>query len=164
MFPSSRKYDPGCSSRIPDLDFLPVPDPGIEKTPGPGSGTLEDYDKGGGALSLSGDEGGGSEGSHSEPNTDKHGLLPAYSLYGAELSRRVHISENISMWRVYILRDNLFNKKSRLIDRGEERSFAKLAFFKFNYPLKGLSHEIWLLVTCMVCSRPKEGTGPFLNF
>ncbi len=30
LFPSSRKYDPGCSSRIPDpdADFLPIPDPG----------------------------------------------------------------------------------------------------------------------------------------
>ncbi len=27
-FLSSRKYDPGCSSRIPDPDFLPIPDPG----------------------------------------------------------------------------------------------------------------------------------------
>jgi len=29
-FLSSRKYDPGCSSRIPDpdADFLPIPDPG----------------------------------------------------------------------------------------------------------------------------------------
>jgi hypothetical protein len=28
-FPNSRKYDPGCSSRIPypDADFLPIPDP-----------------------------------------------------------------------------------------------------------------------------------------
>jgi len=24
MFPSSRKYDPGCSSRIPDPDFFPI--------------------------------------------------------------------------------------------------------------------------------------------
>jgi hypothetical protein len=34
-FPSSRKYDPGCSSRIripnPDLDFLLIPDPGVKK-------------------------------------------------------------------------------------------------------------------------------------
>jgi hypothetical protein len=30
LFLSSRKYDPGCSSRIPDpdADFLPIPDPG----------------------------------------------------------------------------------------------------------------------------------------
>jgi hypothetical protein len=30
-FLSSRKYDPGCSSRIPDPDhdFLPIPDPGF---------------------------------------------------------------------------------------------------------------------------------------
>jgi len=38
---SSRKYDPGCSSRIPDpdADFLPIPDPGSrgQKTPDPGS-------------------------------------------------------------------------------------------------------------------------------
>jgi hypothetical protein len=27
-FLSSRKYDPGCSFRIPDADFLPIPDPG----------------------------------------------------------------------------------------------------------------------------------------
>jgi hypothetical protein len=27
LFQKSRKYDPGCSSRIPDLDFLPIPDP-----------------------------------------------------------------------------------------------------------------------------------------
>ncbi len=29
-FLSSKKYDPGCSSRIPDpdADFLPIPDPG----------------------------------------------------------------------------------------------------------------------------------------
>jgi hypothetical protein len=101
---------------IPDFDFLPVPDPGIEKTPGPGSGTLDDYDKGGGHCRCQVTKGGGSEGSHSEPNAYKHGLLPAYSLYGAELSRRVHLSENMSMWRVYTLRDNLFNKKSQLID------------------------------------------------
>ncbi len=30
LFLSSKKYDPGCSSRIPDpdSDFLPIPDPG----------------------------------------------------------------------------------------------------------------------------------------
>jgi hypothetical protein len=41
-FLSSRKYDPGCSSRIPDpdADFLPIPDPGVKKTPDPGSATL----------------------------------------------------------------------------------------------------------------------------
>ncbi len=56
-FPSSRKYDPGCSSRIrilsfypgnmirvvhpdPDPDFLPIPDPGARiGVPGPGSGS-----------------------------------------------------------------------------------------------------------------------------
>ncbi len=35
----SRKYDPGCSSRIPDpgADFLPIPDPGsrVKKAPDP---------------------------------------------------------------------------------------------------------------------------------
>ncbi len=38
---SSRKYDPGCSSRIPDpgADFLPIPDPGVKKAPDPGSGS-----------------------------------------------------------------------------------------------------------------------------
>jgi len=37
-FLSSRKYDPGCSSRIPDpdADFLPIPDPGVKKAPDPG--------------------------------------------------------------------------------------------------------------------------------
>ncbi len=42
---SSRKYDPGCSSRIPnpDADFLLIPhlgwipDPGVKKAPDPGS-------------------------------------------------------------------------------------------------------------------------------
>ncbi len=37
----SKKYDPGCSSRIPDpaADFLPsrIPDPGVKKAPNPGS-------------------------------------------------------------------------------------------------------------------------------
>ncbi len=41
---SSKKYDPGCSSRIPDpdADFLPsrIPDPGVKKAPDPGSATL----------------------------------------------------------------------------------------------------------------------------
>ncbi len=41
LFPSSKKYDPGCSSRIPDLDadFLSsqIPDPGVKKAPNPGS-------------------------------------------------------------------------------------------------------------------------------
>jgi hypothetical protein len=40
---SSKKYDPGCSSRIPDPDaeFLPsrIPDPGVKKAPNPGSGS-----------------------------------------------------------------------------------------------------------------------------
>jgi hypothetical protein len=39
-FLSYRKYDPGCSSRIPDPDFLPIPDPGVKKAPDLGSGTL----------------------------------------------------------------------------------------------------------------------------
>jgi hypothetical protein len=38
---SSKKYDPGCSSRIPDpdADFFPsrIPDPGVKKAPNPGS-------------------------------------------------------------------------------------------------------------------------------
>ncbi len=42
-FLSSRKYDPGCSSRIripdPDPDFLPIPDFGVRKEPDPGSGS-----------------------------------------------------------------------------------------------------------------------------
>jgi hypothetical protein len=29
------KYDPGCSSRIPDPDFLPIPDLEIKKAPDP---------------------------------------------------------------------------------------------------------------------------------
>ncbi len=38
-FLSSRKYDPGCSSRIPDpdADFLPIPDPGSRSQKGTGS-------------------------------------------------------------------------------------------------------------------------------
>jgi hypothetical protein len=40
-FLSSKKYDPGCSSRIPDpdADFLAyrIPDPGVKKAPNPGS-------------------------------------------------------------------------------------------------------------------------------
>jgi len=38
-FLNPRKYDPGCSSRIPDpdLDFLPFPDPEVKKAPDPGS-------------------------------------------------------------------------------------------------------------------------------
>ncbi len=43
MVLSSKKYDPGCSSRIPDpdADFLPsrIPDPGVKKAPNPGSGS-----------------------------------------------------------------------------------------------------------------------------
>ncbi len=40
MFLSSRKYYPGCSSRI--LIFYPsqIPDPGVKKAPDPGSATL----------------------------------------------------------------------------------------------------------------------------
>ncbi len=40
-FLSSRKYDPGCSSRIPDpdADFQSIPDPGVKKAPDPGSGS-----------------------------------------------------------------------------------------------------------------------------
>jgi hypothetical protein len=40
-FLSSRKYDPGCSFRIPDpyADFLPIPDPGAKKAPDPESGS-----------------------------------------------------------------------------------------------------------------------------
>jgi hypothetical protein len=38
-FLSSRKYDPGCSFRIPDPDFLPIPNPGVKKAPDPGSGS-----------------------------------------------------------------------------------------------------------------------------
>jgi hypothetical protein len=40
-FLSSKKYDPGFSSRIPDpdADILPsrIPDPGVKKAPNPGS-------------------------------------------------------------------------------------------------------------------------------
>jgi hypothetical protein len=38
-FLSSRKYDPDCSSRIPDpdADFLPIPDPGSKGQKGTGS-------------------------------------------------------------------------------------------------------------------------------
>ncbi len=38
---SSRKYDPGCSSRIRILIFYPslIPDPGVKKAPDPGSGS-----------------------------------------------------------------------------------------------------------------------------
>jgi hypothetical protein len=39
LFLSSRKYDPSCSSRIPDpnADFLPIPDPGSKGQKGTGS-------------------------------------------------------------------------------------------------------------------------------
>jgi hypothetical protein len=39
MVLSSKKYDPGCSSRIPDpdADFLPIPDPGSRSQKGTGS-------------------------------------------------------------------------------------------------------------------------------
>jgi hypothetical protein len=37
VFLSSRKYDPGFSSRIPDLDFLPIPHPGSRGQKGTGS-------------------------------------------------------------------------------------------------------------------------------
>jgi hypothetical protein len=42
LFLSSRKYDPGCSSRIRILIFLFIPDPGAKKAqdPGLGSATL----------------------------------------------------------------------------------------------------------------------------
>ncbi len=44
-FLSSRKYDPGCLSRIriSDPDFYPsrIPDPGVKKAPDPGSATLK---------------------------------------------------------------------------------------------------------------------------
>jgi hypothetical protein len=39
-FLRSQKYDPGCSYRIRILFFLPIPDPGVEKVPDPGSATL----------------------------------------------------------------------------------------------------------------------------
>ncbi len=40
-FLSSKKYDPGCSSRIRMLTFYPsqIPDPGVKKAPDPGSGS-----------------------------------------------------------------------------------------------------------------------------
>ncbi len=41
MVSKLKKYDPGCSSRIPDPDayFLPsrIPEPGVKKAPNPGS-------------------------------------------------------------------------------------------------------------------------------
>jgi hypothetical protein len=39
-FLTSRKYDPGCSSRIPDADFLHIPDPGSRGQKGTGSATV----------------------------------------------------------------------------------------------------------------------------
>ncbi len=33
LFLSSRKYDPGMFFLDPDLDFLPIPDPGVKKVP-----------------------------------------------------------------------------------------------------------------------------------
>jgi hypothetical protein len=54
LFLSSKKYYPGCSSRIPDpdADFLQsrIPDPGVKKAPNPGSGsatllTVSAFDK-----------------------------------------------------------------------------------------------------------------------
>jgi hypothetical protein len=39
LFPSSRKYDPVCSSRIRILIFLPIPEPGVKKAPDPESGS-----------------------------------------------------------------------------------------------------------------------------
>ncbi len=40
-FLRSRKYNPGCSSRIRILTFYPsrIPDPGVKKAPDPGSGS-----------------------------------------------------------------------------------------------------------------------------
>jgi hypothetical protein len=35
LFLSSRKYDPGMFFLDPDLDFLPIPDPGVKKAPIP---------------------------------------------------------------------------------------------------------------------------------
>jgi hypothetical protein len=37
---SSRKYDPGCSSRIRIFHPYRIPDPGVKKAPDPGSATL----------------------------------------------------------------------------------------------------------------------------
>jgi hypothetical protein len=44
-FLSSRKYDPGCSSRIRILTFYPprIPDPGVKKAPDPESGSATLY-------------------------------------------------------------------------------------------------------------------------
>jgi hypothetical protein len=39
LFLTFRKYEPGCSSRIRILVFLPIPDPRVKKAPDPGSGT-----------------------------------------------------------------------------------------------------------------------------
>jgi hypothetical protein len=48
LFLSSRKYDPGCSSRIRILIFYPspIPDPGFKKAPDPGSGSATLVDEG----------------------------------------------------------------------------------------------------------------------
>ncbi len=42
LFPSPRKYDPGCSPRIRNLISYPfrITDPGVKKAPNPGSATL----------------------------------------------------------------------------------------------------------------------------
>jgi hypothetical protein len=40
MFLSSLKNDLGCSPRILEPDFFPIPDPGLKKAPDPGSATL----------------------------------------------------------------------------------------------------------------------------
>ncbi len=39
LFPSFRKYAPDCSSRIQNMIFLLIPDPGVKKAPDPGSAT-----------------------------------------------------------------------------------------------------------------------------
>ncbi len=36
---ATRKNDLGCSSQSPDPDFSPIPDHGVKKAPGPGSGS-----------------------------------------------------------------------------------------------------------------------------
>jgi hypothetical protein len=48
LFLSSRKYDPGCSSRTPDPDpdCLPIPDPGVKKIPDPGVKKAPDPESG----------------------------------------------------------------------------------------------------------------------
>jgi hypothetical protein len=67
LFPSSRNYGPGCSSRIlnPNHDFLPIQDPGVKKVsetlirimifypiPDPGSKGLKAPDPGSGSATL----------------------------------------------------------------------------------------------------------------